>query len=205
MSTLLVSWIQPRVSLSHFPRQSASRFYLHQLPFPDSRTPLRCLVPLLLAFHQFRPERKDPALSRLSRMNRTAIGPQEAALRVSGRPQPPKIGGPINELPLKIRGRHAQKRRRSNDIVLGQVNKPLLLAAGDAARLALEAHVRIVTRTLAADLRIHPKYEFAARRAPAATTQILILSENRSDGSRPVRIVMRTYVEYAFVRNPYER
>jgi hypothetical protein len=142
--------IQPGVSLTHFLRHLPSRFNLHQLPLPDARTPRASLLPLFPALHQLRPEWKDPALSRLSRMNRAAIRPQEAALRISRRPQPPKIGGPIHELPFELRRRHTQKRRRPNDIVLSQVNEALLLAAGDAARLALEAHARIVARTFAA-------------------------------------------------------
>ena len=150
------SRIQPWISLSHFLRQPPSRFDLHELPLPDTRTPFPNLLPLFPTLHQLRPERKDPALSRLSGMNRAAIRPQEAALRISWRPQPPKIGRPIHELPLELRRRHAQKRRRPNDVVLSQVNEALLLAAGDAARLALETHSRIVTRTFAAG----PAYTF---------------------------------------------
>ena len=141
------SGIQPRVSLTHFLGQRTSSLNLHQLSLPDPRTPLPRLLPFFAVLHQLRPERKDPALSRLSRMNRAAIGPQEAALCISWSPQPPKIGRSINELSLEIRRGHSQKRRRSNDVVLSQVNEALLLAAGDASRLALEAHARIVTRT----------------------------------------------------------
>ena len=150
LPVFLPSRIQPRISLSHFLRQPPSRFDLHQLPLPDARTPRPSLLPLFPTLHQLRPERKDPALSRLSRMNRAPIRAQEATLRISRSSQPPKIGRPIHELPLEIRRRHSQKRRRPNDIVLSQVDEALLLAAGDAAGLARKAHARIVTRTFAA-------------------------------------------------------
>jgi hypothetical protein len=139
----LPSTVQPGVSLAHLLRQSASRFDLHQLPLTNAGTPLAGLLPLLPVLHQLRPEGEDAALSRLGGMDRAAVGPQESALRVPGSAQAPKVGSPINELALKIHRRHPQEQRCSDDIVFCQIDEPLLLAAGDAACLAFEAHVEL--------------------------------------------------------------
>ena len=129
-----------RVGSAHLAGMFAGGFNLHQVSFPDPRTPRGSLVPLLFAFHQFRPKGEQAALGRLDEVDRATAITQKDALRVSRCAQAPGISGPIHESLLEPALRHIQESGDALNIFLGEVNESFLLTAARASRLALEAH-----------------------------------------------------------------
>src|SRR6185295_6577714 len=82
---------------------------LNQSPFSDSGAILRRTIPLALALDQLRPERKRPALRRLTRMDGAAVSGQERALFVRRLAEPHLVASAVDVLLLKGLRRHADE------------------------------------------------------------------------------------------------
>jgi hypothetical protein len=130
-----------RVRVPHGLCDAASRFYIDEGTFADSRAPLRGLQPCAFVIHEFRPERESLALQWFGRMDGTAIGLQEGALDVARNAEPAQVFGAIDVAALENRGFDVQKGGEADDIVLSQVDETLLFAAFCAAGLALKSQV----------------------------------------------------------------
>jgi hypothetical protein len=125
--------------IPHIPRDNPCHLDLHQLAFPNTRTPFPGFSPILLIADKLRPERKRRALKRLGLMHRAPALFEKLALRMSRHTQPPHILCPVNIALFESRHRHFQERRQPRDIVLSEVHESLLLTAFRATRLAFEA------------------------------------------------------------------
>jgi hypothetical protein len=130
-----------RIGVPHGLRDAASRFYIDERSFADTRAPLRSLQPLAFVIHEFRPEGKCLALQRFGRVDGTAIGLQEGALHVAWNAEASQIFRAIDVAALENCRTDIEECGEAYDIVLGQVDEALLFAAFGAAGLALESQV----------------------------------------------------------------
>jgi len=130
-----------RIRVAHGLRDAASRFYIDERSFADTRAPLRRLQPLAFVIHEFRPEGKGLALQRFRRVDGTAIGLEEGALHVARNAEAAQIFRAIDMAALENCRPDVQECGEADDIVLGQVDEALLFATFDAAGLALESQV----------------------------------------------------------------
>lgn len=73
-------------------------------------------------------------------MDRATVRCQKFALGVAGHAETTQIARSVDVAFLKRSGRQFQKPRQIQNVFFGEINKPLLLAAFRAARLALKAH-----------------------------------------------------------------
>src|SRR5204863_8089133 len=106
------------------------------------------LLPRAAAFHQFRPEGENPALGRLRRMYSAAFAIKKVAACVAGNTQADAFPRAENVLAFESVRLHAQKRRRTHDIVLREIDEAPLPAtfrtAGLAGKSQSFGHCRII-------------------------------------------------------------
>jgi hypothetical protein len=126
------------MGVEHVSRNHSRNLYLHQVAFANSRTPFTSLAPIALIAHKLRPERKSRALKRLCLVDRATAILQKLALRMPRHTQPPQISRPENVAQFEGSLGHFEKCGKTRNVVLGQVNEPLPLAAFRTTSLALE-------------------------------------------------------------------
>ncbi len=124
----------------HFLGLRLSQVNLDQLALPDARTQSPGLMPTPTARQQLRPKRESPALDRLHRMDTAPPALQKYTLGMTRNPQAQQIScterKPLLELSLAYPDKFGNPLR----IGLGQIDKPLLIAALGAPGLAFKPH-----------------------------------------------------------------
>ena len=129
-----------RVGRAHFAGNASGVLDVYQFALPDSWAPAAGRVPFLPAFDQFGPEGKRAALCRFGDVNATAAVFQEFTLGVPGDAQAAQVLCAKNMALFKIRGRHVEVIRESENVILRQIHETLLFTALCASGLALESH-----------------------------------------------------------------
>lgn len=154
--------------LAHLTGLDLRGFDLNERAFSDARAVRRGLTPAAAAVDQFRPERKNPALNRLGRMDGTASFLQKRAVRRPRHTQAAQIAGPVNVLLFEARPRQTQESRGTRNIAFGEVHVTLLAAAGSAPGLAFEpqtfGHAAIIAGQAARSYSFIPENFTRARR-----------------------------------------
>ena len=97
---------------------------LNQRPFSDARAESRRAVPFLAILHQFRPERKRPALRRLRGMDAASMVQKERALLVGRLAESQLVARAIDVFLLERARRHAGELRRARQIVSVKYTNP---------------------------------------------------------------------------------
>jgi hypothetical protein len=111
---------------------------LNQIAFADAGTLVFFANPGSAVFHEFRPKRIKAALGRFYLVDAAATVPQEMALARARFPETEQM--PVADDVLRLKGGrgHVDKGRRSDKIVLGEIDITLYLATARTARLAGE-------------------------------------------------------------------
>lgn len=126
---LVLRFVHPGISRPHFIGDFKCCSNLNQRSGSDPRTVHGGGLPGGNILHQLRPEREQPALRRLGRMDPATGRVQKVALRVPRLPQPDEITRPVNVLGFKRVRRHTQKSSSLGDVGFAQVHVPVLPAA----------------------------------------------------------------------------
>jgi hypothetical protein len=122
----------------HFGGRFAGGSNLNQFALSDPRALTSFRTPGLAIFDEFRPERVEPALGRLSRVYGAAVGSQKVALTATGLAKTKEMAVAYDVLGFKIGWYHADKLRRAHEVALRKIDESALAAALCAARLAGE-------------------------------------------------------------------
>ncbi len=112
---------------------------LDQLALSDSGTHLAGLCPLPPGLDELRPERKEPALGGLGRVDFAAGFGKEGALAEARFAEAEQVAGAVNVAAFEFGGAQAQEAGGLPEVFLRQVDKAPHVAAADAAGLTLEA------------------------------------------------------------------
>lgn len=116
---------------------------IHQRSLVHPRTVGCGLAAFGGAGQQLRPIGERAALQRLDGVHRTSAGQQERTLLVALLAEAQQRRDPAQVAALELGARDVQVLGQPRNVVAGEIDEALLIAAGDASRLALEAHTRV--------------------------------------------------------------
>lgn len=107
------------------------------------RTVLSGLAALAGFVKQFRPVRERAALKRLDCVHGTTVGEKKRALFIPLFPKAQQRRDAAKVAPLEFRVGNSQMFGKACNVIAGNVNETLLLAAANASGLTLEAHGKV--------------------------------------------------------------